>query len=289
MSARSYCFTSFEKELKINTNECRYAIIGREICPTTGKEHIQGYAEFPKKITWKTAQKILGDPNMHIELRRGTRDQAREYCMKEGVYEELGDWNAGGQGARTDLITLTNKLRAGYTDAQLLKENPEDIYRYQKFIKRVRDILTEEASENYLKSFAENFVPNAFQTEMIQKIEEQKEREVLWIYDEKGGAGKTLLSKYLIAEKKALRFTNGKTADIAYAMKPTPLVVFDFSRSLAECVNYDVIEQIKNGMVFSGKYESCCKMFAPPKVVIMANFYPNTTKLSNDRWVIHTV
>ena len=39
-------------------------------------------------------------------------------------------------------------------------------------------------------------------------------RKIVWMVDEKGNTGKTYLSKYLLTQKKAVRFENGPSADI---------------------------------------------------------------------------
>lgn len=288
MSSRSYCITSFENDLKCDMNQCRYIIIGKETCPETGRKHLQCYAEFYNKIGIKSAKKIIGDDKAHLEKRMGTREEARSYCMKEQDFEEFGDWNAGGQGVRNDLRDLVNKIESGKTDAEFLREEPEVIFKYAKFIDKTRKILEEEKSQNYLKEFAKNFVPNVIQTEILKKLEEQTERQVLWVCDKVGGNGKTWLSKYLVSQG-AERFTNGKTADIAYAIKGKNTVIFDFSRSLQDRVNYDIIEAVKNGMVFSSKYESGSKIFKPPKIAIFANFEPDLGKLSMDRWQVWNI
>jgi len=46
---------------------------------------------------------------------------------------------------------------------------------------------------------------------------------------------------------------------------------------------------LKDGVVFSGKYEGGARLFPPPHVIIFANFLPDFTKLSADRWVIRTL
>jgi len=73
----------------------RYAIWQREICPDTGRVHWQGYIEFasPQRPTaLKTAigvrrgdqrQRPLRSGEIHWERRRGTREQARDYCRKQ--------------------------------------------------------------------------------------------------------------------------------------------------------------------------------------------------------------
>ena len=46
------------------------------------------------------------------------------------------------------------------------------------------------------------------------------------------------------------------------------------------------MESIKNGRVFSAKYESKMKVFDPPHVICFANFEPKREAMSADRWAI---
>ena len=108
----------------------------------------------------------------------------------------------------------------------------------------------------------------------------------MWVCDEDGGMGKTWFSKFLIANEGAFRCTNARTKDVSYAYNKEKVVVFDFSRTLEDRVNYDIIEQLCNGLLFSSKYESHQKYFKRPKILVCANFRPDVTKLSKDRWDI---
>lgn len=94
----------------------RYIIWGQEIAPTTGTPHLQGYLELrtPKRLSG--VKKLPGFDRAHLEARRGERDQARTYCMKDGKFVEYGDWEAGGQGRRNDLRALMKDIKANPSD-----------------------------------------------------------------------------------------------------------------------------------------------------------------------------
>lgn len=63
-------------------------VIGREKCKETGTPHLQGYAEFAKKIRWSA---FKGLPNkLHWEAAKGTRQENIHYCTKEGNYIDYG-------------------------------------------------------------------------------------------------------------------------------------------------------------------------------------------------------
>lgn len=90
--------------------EVRYAIWNDEIGADNGSAHWQIYAEFKRPQRFTAVQRLLGlDKTAHCEPRKGTREQARAYCMKEESRREgtqpveFGDWGEGGQGKRSDL------------------------------------------------------------------------------------------------------------------------------------------------------------------------------------------
>ncbi|WAR27255.1 MREP-like protein [Mya arenaria] len=88
---------------------------------------------------------------------------------------------------------------------------------------------------------------------------------------------------------RAAVFMNGKSANIAHAYNCEKIVVFDFARCMQEFVNYSIIEAIKNGLIFSPKYESKSLQFKEPAVIVFANDVPCLKQLSEDRWNLMTI
>lgn len=123
---------------------------------------------------------------------------------------------------------------------------------------------------------------------------EVDDRKIYWYWESVGNIGKSALVKYLHLKREALVCQSGKEADILYHVmmsdietKDPGIVVYDIPRSHEGHVSYSALEQIKNGMIFSPKYESGSKCFNPPHIVIFANFPPAfPDKMSSDRWVI---
>lgn len=110
------------------------------------------------------------------------------------------------------------------------------------------------------------------------------DRTIWWFWDRKGATGKSQLCRYLTVHYKARYLTNAKSGDLAFAVSPSDqIILFDFSRSIEGHINYSAIESIKNGLVFSPKYESGTKVFDPPHVLCFANFPPKSSALSDDR------
>lgn len=152
-AARHYCFTSFEDHCPVFTEggHVRYMIYQRERCPKTFKEHWQGYVELKRPIVVgnllkKTGLKALLQSELHAEPRRGTRDQARAYCMKEdtrlwGPYE-FGSWDLGGQGARSDLKSATDMVKRGASDADIANDHPVTFARMSRGLRDLRCALS---------------------------------------------------------------------------------------------------------------------------------------------------
>lgn len=65
-------------------------------------------------------------------------------------------------------------------------------------------------------------------------------------------------------------------------------VIFDFPR-LYEPHDLRLVEDLKNGMLLSQKYEPVRKVFSPPIIIIFSNQAPNLAMLSMDRWRIMSI
>lgn len=123
--------------------------------------------------------------------------------------------------------------------------------------------------------------------------QEPDERKIYWYVDKKGGKGKSALCKYLAVKYGALVMC-GKAADMKYGIMCmmnnglTPrIVLIDLPRTFdQEYLCYTGIEEIKNGLFYSTKYESGQCIFNSPHVIIFSNDYPKRNKLSADRWIV---
>lgn len=118
-------------------------------------------------------------------------------------------------------------------------------------------------------------------------LKEPDDRTIVWVWESQGNRGKTQFCKYLYIKHGATVLGNGAFKDIAQAIPANPkIVVFNITRDLEERFNYSAVEAVKDGMIFSGKYESTMKVFNSPHVMIFANFQPRLDAMSLDRWHI---
>lgn len=158
---RHWCLTTFDtKKFKTWADTLdtgiRYMVYQLERCESTGKIHIQAYVEFYKQFRRRQVKSILQDNTLHCEVRKGTRDQARDYCMKEEDHPwyavHYPEWDKGfrligtvpieigtyarEQGHRSDLVQVTDMIKNGSTEFQILEECPQQYLKYSGHIKR---------------------------------------------------------------------------------------------------------------------------------------------------------
>jgi len=159
---RSAVFTinnySEEDQEKLYSVECRYMILGFEF-GANGTPHIQGYVEFNKVHRLGAISSMI--PSAHIEQRRGTLEQARDYCKKEGEFEELGDWAAGGQGARNDIRALMTMVREDRPTLEVMEAAPELVARNLHFMDRYKAEVEKETTREFRQVDVQVYVGDA--------------------------------------------------------------------------------------------------------------------------------
>lgn len=107
----------------------------------SGTHHLQGYIECGKACR---RSKFTGLEGAAFFVPKGSREECKDYCKKEdtrvgGPYE-FGEWMAGGQGGRTDVLALRDAIKLQRGDRELFDDDlvaPAAI-RYCRSIDRMR-------------------------------------------------------------------------------------------------------------------------------------------------------
>jgi len=95
--SRSYCFTinNYQEDDIIDCwglfydHNAKYTVWGYEV-GEEGTPHIQGYVRFAEARHFTAVKKMI--PKAHIEVQKGSNDQAIDYCLKEcSEFIELGE------------------------------------------------------------------------------------------------------------------------------------------------------------------------------------------------------
>ncbi len=281
--SRNWCFTLNTPE----SNELpphadlRYAVWQLER-GASGTAHLQGYAEFSKPMRLNACKSWL--PTAHFEPRRGTRQQAVTYCKKDDSRLE-GPWERGsfvGDGQRTDLEVVRDSILAGTPVDEVIDDNLSLYARCPHVFRYYKARQSRAAAGD-----VDMDIPRVWQADVLRYVaRDPHPRQILWIVDENGNTGKTHLAKHLVKHKGAFYCTGGKKEDSKYAYQGERIACFDFARDSREYVQYSLLEEFKNGIYFSSKYESAMRHFPQPHVLVFANFEPDYDKLSADRWLV---
>jgi len=108
MRVRNCCFTAHLANFMLNAEGeaifeqldfsqnpvVTFAVWQLEQAPETGRYHFQGYLELSKQQSIAQVQSFPGLAGCHIEPRRGSQEQAIEYCEKDES-RTLGPWYHG--------------------------------------------------------------------------------------------------------------------------------------------------------------------------------------------------
>jgi len=127
--------------------ECVYLVYQYER-GESGTPHLQGYFRFKSRRSFKAIRDLVvakGLRGIHLELRRGTIEQAIEYCTRESkrdtaAFAEIVEFGVRpvGAGSRTDIRSVLELVKQNKSIRQIIDEHPEAYFRYAKGIDRAK-------------------------------------------------------------------------------------------------------------------------------------------------------
>lgn len=285
---RNWCVTSFDDDnFYVDLEEeprVRYCVYQYEIAPDTGKRHIQCYIELKSGVTLSQLKSIVHDPSCHCEPRRGTRSQARAYCMKDesrdpnvDSYTEIGVWHPeSGERARTDLKDARAAIqgKTSWSDVLNDDENSSTVARHLNWARQIYDARP-------VNIPVPDIELRTWQNEVIGLLDEPVEkRRIIWIWSSESGTGKTTMFDYCSAKYNILPGTD--YANTLYAYDGHGVVWFDLSRHQThDHIPYHALEKLSNQTVhLSTKYQTTRK-YVSAHIVVTANIAPDENKIPN--------
>jgi hypothetical protein len=257
----------------------QYIVFGREV-GASGTPHLQGYVCFRSRKRLQQVISVIGQAHCSATI---CIQQSIEYCKKDGDFIEVGV-PPKGKGKRSDLEDLKNTIKEGVTDLKAIRELHSAVYA------RCPNFVHQYIEDNKPPVPVEAHPLRQWQSDLHTILNgEPDRRKIIFIVDVTGNQGKTWFCRYYESLHNNVQIlTPGKKADMAYTVKTsTRVFFFDCPRSKqGEFIQYDFLEEVKNGYVFSSKYESTYKRFSTPHVVVVMNEQPAMDKLSSDRYQI---
>lgn len=145
-------YTDELEEFLVKNVDYRYLAYSKEIAPTTGTPHLQGWIYFGTQRHTKAVRKYC--EGWWVEIMRGSIFQNDQYCSKEGTEELLEFGDKPQQGARTDLKKIRDRIAAGESVDELILNDPGLGHCYGRTMDRLEDIVQR----------------NKFRTEMTEGI-----------------------------------------------------------------------------------------------------------------------
>jgi len=299
--AKHWCFTNFDLDIAIvyDATVMDYLVYQLEEAPTTGQRHHQGYVAFKKKRSLSWIKNNV-HATAHWSICKGSPSQNREYCTKLDTRVENTDITEYGElprgaGTRNDLHAFFEAVKAGATEGDTRDEFIDIWAKYPQYARSEHDRRRRERLERFTPEPEEE---RDWQRELREYLDGPVDtRKVIWYVDFTGGAGKSTFARRYnsptntpgLARRGGYIINGGQHRDIYYAYKGQRVVFFDWSRDHQDAFPYTVIENFKNGYFLSTKYEAQEVRFRPPHVVVFANWEPDNTRLSADRWDIRYI
>lgn len=293
-ASKHWCFTlnnytAGEEQLLadvLESDHVSYGIYGRET-GESGTPHLQGYVVFAQRKRLAGVKALLG-VRYHLERTRGTPKEASDYCKKEDDFNEYGTCPGSTNSKAGKWEQLTEWVES-------LEERPSEPDLYRKFpglmgpqrrgVLALVDALFKQPSRQV------GSPRDGWQRELESELDgEPDERTIHFLVDGDGNSGKSWFAKYYrnLHPEKTQILRVGKRDDMAHSVESRRSVFFfDVPRLAMEYLQYVVLESIKDGVLFSPKYDSQTKYFEHKShVVVMCNERPDMTKLSHDRFKI---
>jgi len=288
--SRRWCFTinNWNDEHIQRLLELQYVflIYGRELAPTTGTPHLQGYVVLSDPGRLSTLRTFVGGG--HWSITRSDSREAAAYCRKDGDFDQHGA-EPPGRGKRKDIDRIIEWLDEFIADngraptqREIAVHQPIAMLRYRNF----HELAQLRAPPITLVTDGE---PNEWQSELIQYLDDEADpRKIRFYIDEDGGKGKTWFQDYCFSEwpDRTQLLSVGKIADLACAIESDKdIFLFNIGRDCMQYLQYPILESLKDRKIFSPKYQSRMKLLDKrPHVIVFCNEQPDLTKLTGDRY-----
>lgn len=131
-----------------DTSFVTYLVFGREVAPSTGTPHLQGYMEVGARVRPARMHKLGGLSRAAFFKRRGTAEQASTYCKKSGDYDEFGSFDVDlVPGRRTDLERIRLQIVEGVPEREIAREHFATWVTHRRAFREYRSLIRDDVPD----------------------------------------------------------------------------------------------------------------------------------------------
>lgn len=275
----------------LRTYVCKYVVFGYENAPTTNTPHLQGFIVFNHAKRLSECRQLFNGGRGHFEITRGSSHQAAEYCKKAGHFVERGV--CPGSSARVSARDLAVEWARGFIHDNRRAPTQAELaaHSYATFaLRNFHQWCCYEAQRLYPVQLRQG-EPRTWQRALEEElVGDADDRSIVFYLDPQGSSGKSWFQQWFLSvhPEKAQLLAPGRVQDIAFLIDESKDVfLMNVPRGGMEYLQYSILEQLKDRVVISTKYETKVKyLLKVPHVVVFCNEAPDETKLSFDRFDI---
>lgn len=266
--------------------DCDYIVFGKEV-GESGTPHLQGFVSFSRRKLLGAVISVLGQ--CHLEFARDV-PRAIEYCKKDGDFVEFGEPPKGRKPVNESMAEIFEAFKTDVKAGVLTFE--------QLFDKHTIAFVR---GDNYCRTYYNTHSPapsvdghplRRWQQQLYDRLQlPAHKRQVTFVVDPVGNSGKSWFARYYLDlhPSSTIILKPMRTADMNFLLRRDMRVLFlDAPRAKqGEYIQYDFLENVKDGVVLSGKYTPEVKrMKHVVHVVVFMNERPDMSALSRDRYDI---
>jgi len=124
-----------------------YAIVGKEV-GEMGTPHLQGYANLGRtnRKSFVAIKHLVGE-RAHIEIAKGSDEDNKKYCSKDGSFVEYGEVQQTGK--RNDIKECCDKILAGKRILDIANEYPTQFVKYHRGFKELSNAARSRKKRNF--------------------------------------------------------------------------------------------------------------------------------------------
>lgn len=273
-----------------SSSRVQYFVFGKEIAPTTGTPHLQGFVIINYRINLNGIIKLfdvkrnnVNPVHFRISTCKDVNDAA-EYCKKDGDVFEYGILPPPTiQGRDTDLLACITAMKAGMINPTEIRE------RFPGTYSRHRQLLLELVRDYRRPRDCVLHPLRIWQADLYALLRRPtNDRTVIFVVDPIGNSGKTWFHRYYrwLHPEGSQMIPNSCFRDMSYMLDEDTVNLFVDVRRADHKVEYMFLEAVKDGEVDATKYNSHVKKLGACHVVVFMNRQPSMEELSRDRYNI---